>query len=178
MFGGGGATSALLRGVMHQFSEKVMMCVRVLVVCFAGVVAASSVGFDDKAEGTWKLVLEQYVDESKFKKGSVTAVGGKSHLVIDGHQMTTRRYFGKDGKDGSDGNWTVIETKYKLSLDPSKKPAVYERTALAGKDKDQKTTGIYKIDGDTLLMCSKKEGLPTDFTVNQDNHLYTYKRVR
>jgi uncharacterized protein (TIGR03067 family) len=152
------------------------MIARVLAVCLAVLLAGSSGGGDDKADkdklkGTWKLAEVKWAEEGKT---TTIVLSSKSYLGIDGDQMT-RRDEDADGK--------VTETKYKLTLDPSKKPAAYERTALDGKDKGKTTTGIYKIDGDTLLMCSKKEGLPTDFAITQgkevkDKYLYTYKREK
>lgn len=151
------------------------MYVRALAVCLVGLLAVSSGGADDKAEkdklkGTWKLAEVKWAEEGSTK---TIILSSKSYLVIDGDRMTRRSE--EDGK--------LTETKYKLTIHPGKNPAVFERTALEGKDKDKTTTGIYTVDGDTLLMCSKKDGLPTDFTVTQgqdvkDKYLYTYKREK
>lgn len=151
------------------------MFARALAVCLAGLLAASSGGADDKADkdklkGTWKLTEVKWSEEDATK---TIFLSSKHYLVIDGDQMTER--------DEDDGK--VTETKYKLTLDPGKSPAVYKRTALDGKDTGKSTAGIYKVDGDTLLMCSKKVGLPTDFTITQgkdvkDKYLSTYKREK
>lgn len=148
------------------------MSTRVLTVCLASLLVASSLGADDKdkLKGTWKLTEVKWAE----KDGVTTiVVTSKSYLIIDGDQMIQR--FEDKGK--------VTETKYKLTLDPSKKPPVYERKPLDDKTKEKTTTGIYSIDGDKLLMCSKKKGLPTDFTITQgkdvkDKYLYVYKREK
>ena len=125
----------------------------------------------DKLKGTWRLAEIKWAEEGKT---STLLVSSKSYLVIDGDQMTDRN-------EGDDGK--VTEAKYQLTLDAGKKPAVYQQKAFDGKNKDRTTTGIYRIDGDTLLMCSKGDGLPADFTITQgrdvkDKYLYTYKREK
>jgi uncharacterized protein (TIGR03067 family) len=127
---------------------------------------------DDKAslQGTWKLESVKWAEAGKT---SSIFLSSKSYLVVEGDQMTTR--------DEDDGK--VKETKYSYTLDPKKKPAVYEKKVLDGKDKGKTFSGIYAIDGDTLKMCSKGKGLPEDFEITQgkdvkDKYLYVYKRVK
>lgn len=125
----------------------------------------------DNLEGIWKLTEVKWAEEGRT---STIILSSKSYLIIDGGQMTER-----DEQDGE----KVSEAKYKFSLDTSKKPAVYERKELGGRDKGKATTGVYSLDGDTLLLCLMKEGLPTDFAITQgkdvkDKYLYTYKRQK
>ena len=154
---------------------ETVMDMRLAAVCFVSLLAATTTGAGDKADpkslkGTWKLVEVKWAETASTRS---IFLSSKSYLIIDGDRMTQR--------DENDGK--VTETKFKLTLDPSKKPAVYRRTALDGKAKGTTTMGIYQVDGDTLLMCSKKEGLPTDFTIKQgqdvkDKYLDTYKRQK
>jgi uncharacterized protein (TIGR03067 family) len=138
---------------------------------FAVSLIAATCGGDDKAslQGKWKL---DHVKWAEADKTSSIYVSSKSYLIVDGDQMT---------RQDEDGN-KVTETRYRYVLHERKKPAVYERTALDGKFKDKTTSGIYRIEGDTLKMCSKSKGLPADFDILQgsdvkDAYLYVYKRA-
>jgi uncharacterized protein (TIGR03067 family) len=127
---------------------------------------------DDKAslQGTWKLASIKWAEADRTSSIYLTS---KSYLIVEGEQMVMR-----DEEVGK-----VKETKYSYTLDPKKKPAVYEQKALDGENKGKTYSGIYAIDGDTLKMCSKARGLPEDFEITQgkdvkDKYLYVYKRVK
>jgi uncharacterized protein (TIGR03067 family) len=123
---------------------------------------------DDKKslQGTWQLDTVKWAEQDSV---SSIFVSSKTVLTIDGDQLTEQN-----------DNKTV---KYTLKLDPTKKPATYEKTALDGKAKGQTFSGIYKIDGDTLQICDKAKGLPDNFDVVQgkevkDKYLFIYSRVK
>lgn len=127
-------------------------------------------GDASKLQGKWQLQLVKWAESDKTSSIYVTS---KSYIVVDGDQMITQN------EDGS----KTIETKYNFKLDSTKKPAVYERTAIDGKNKGATSTGIYVIEGDTLKMCDQAKGLPADFEITQgkdvkDKYLFVYKRVK
>lgn len=52
-----------------------------------------------------------------------------------------------------------VVAKYRFKLDPTKKPATIDFTALIGKDKEKTTElGIYAFDKDQLKMCVDETG--------------------
>jgi uncharacterized protein (TIGR03067 family) len=121
-------------------------------------------------DGTWKLEKFEWAEEAGT---SMLLLHNDHRVTIGGGRMTTRNEYDK----------TVTVTEYELTLDPSKSPAVYTQTTRDGQNKGKTTTGIYSLDGDTLRLCSKKKGLPTDFTITEgqdvkDKYVYTYKRVK
>jgi uncharacterized protein (TIGR03067 family) len=142
---------------------------------FLNTALARGEGKDDKGDlkklqGTWKLVTVEWAEADSRK---MIFLSSKHLCVIKGNRMTLRDENGDK----------VRETKYRFTLDATKKPRVYRRTFLEGKMKGKIGAGIYSIAGDTLLLCSKGKGLPKDFVIRQgqevkDKYLYTYKRVK
>ena len=70
-----------------------------------------------------------------------------------------------------------------ISLDPAKKPGVMDLTITGGNCKGKDQPGIYKFDGDTLVLCLAWPGTPnrpTEFTSTAENSqiLVTLKRPK
>jgi uncharacterized protein (TIGR03067 family) len=135
-------------------------------------VAPPANGDDDKAslQGAWKLESVKWAEADKTSSIYLTS---KSYLVVKADEMIAQ-----DEEDGK-----VKETRYSYTLDPKKRPAVYEQKALDGEGKGKTFSGIYAVEGDTLKMCSKGKGLPEDFEITQgkdvkDKYLYVYKRIK
>lgn len=124
-----------------------------------------------KLQGTWKLVEVRWAEASST---SMIFITSKNYLTITGDELI-------DSYEGSDGK--LKETKYKLELDASKTPPVYKKTVLEGPNQGKTSSGIYAITGDTLQMCSIKNGLPRDLNIVQgqdvkDKYLYIYQRQK
>ncbi|MDW8265371.1 MAG: TIGR03067 domain-containing protein [Gemmataceae bacterium] len=91
-------------------------------------------------------------------------------------------------------SWTVKGDRYTfelagdreegtIKLDPSRKPAALELKITEGKDKGKTQVGIYKFDGDKIIICLAQPGekeRPADFatTEDDDNILVVIRRVK
>ena len=88
--------------------------------------------------------------------------------------------------------WSVKGDKYKfqmgeteeegtIKLDPAKKPATIDLAITSGNDSGKDQVGIYKFDGESLVICLARPGVkdrPTEFkTTEEDGQiLVTIKR--
>lgn len=90
--------------------------------------------------------------------------------------------------------WSVKGDKYKfeidgvdeegtIKLDPSQKVPTINLTITEGNDKGKEQLGIYKIDGESIIMCFARPGVkerPAEFTSTPDNSniLVTIKKQK
>jgi uncharacterized protein (TIGR03067 family) len=69
-----------------------------------------------------------------------------------------------------------------LMLNPTAEPKELDQKCLEGRNQGTVFLGIYKVEGDTLIVCSNSGGKtrPTDFTTKGKPGiwLYVYKRVK
>lgn len=76
----------------------------------------------------------------------------------------------------------VDKRAFTIKLDPSKKPAQVEITALDGEHKGAVSPGIYELKGDTLRWCQsddpKSKERPKEFASPEKSsfYLFTFKR--
>ncbi len=79
----------------------------------------------------------------------------------------------KQGKDDSQGEYTI---------DPTKNPKEIDIKLLDGPEKGKWVKGLYRIDGDTLVICSADPGedRPKEFKVAKGSNsvLITFKRIK
>lgn len=95
---------------------------------------------------------------------------------------------------GVTGTWVFKDEKYTLDqsgnleegtikLDSTKKPAVLDLDITAGNCQGKQQPGIFKFDGDSLILCFAWPGTterPTEFSSTMDNRciLITLKRAK
>ncbi|OAI48226.1 hypothetical protein AYO44_07645 [Planctomycetaceae bacterium SCGC AG-212-F19] len=119
----------------------------------------------DKAalKGTWKVASVAYwKDDKKAEEELRDAV-----IVFSDKTFTSKPGFGK------------IESNY--TIDPSKTPKEIELTSPDESDKKTAMTMLYKIEGDTLIICvSLGESRPKEFKPSEETKtiVITYKRVK
>jgi uncharacterized protein (TIGR03067 family) len=96
-----------------------------------------------KLTGTWSV--------SDARKGEVELPKGvRELLVFEIAADSIRVTMNKETTNG------------KMSIDPAKSPPTFDMTMK--KDKESTSLGIYKIDGDTLILCMSESGKrPTEF---------------
>jgi uncharacterized protein (TIGR03067 family) len=143
----------------------------------AGVVVAlavCAVGAQDDAtkkdlkamEGTWAVTVHEFGGE-KVSEDQNKQFNGK--LVV------------KDGK------YTVFTGDMKIGagtikLDASKTPKHVDAVSDEGADKGKAMQGIYKIEGETMMVCFGQPGSdrPTEFKTKKDTTqmLLSYKRAK
>jgi uncharacterized protein (TIGR03067 family) len=124
----------------------------------------------EKLQGTWKMKSVKWAEQDKTTMILLTS---RWEITVKGNEVTEVTENG--GKEE--------RRRYSIALDEKKTPKVYTMTSLEGKDKGKASSGIYSLDGDTLRMCSQREGLPRDFTITQgqdvnSKYLHTYQRVK
>jgi uncharacterized protein (TIGR03067 family) len=116
----------------------------------------------DKLQGEWFLVSE----ESKGLTTPEEIVKGYK-VTIKGDQLTSENLDGK-------------VTKWTFKIDPSKEPKHIDMTTKF-KDKDVRSKGIYKLEGDTLSLC-RTFGVrerPTEFkTTAESGNFQVFKRIK
>jgi uncharacterized protein (TIGR03067 family) len=125
-----------------------------------------------KLKGQWR----QYSSEQKGKERVVPdAIAAKSLLTIDGNTWTI------------DGPMGKIEQTFKI--DPTKSPKEFDRIRKGEDGKDVVDPCIYKLDGDTLTICSSRtpspfnkelvgKERPKEFKTTDGGSIIVYKRVK
>lgn len=133
----------------------------------------ASGGADDakKLQGTWEVV-------------ELIVYGKKADpKVIQG----TKFVFAQDKLTIVPANANLAEFEkrvFSFKIDPKKKPAQIDLTALDGENKGAVSPGIYEIQGETLRWCQpddpKSKTRPTQFASPEksDLYLFTLKRTK
>jgi uncharacterized protein (TIGR03067 family) len=124
-------------------------------------------GSDPDLQGTWKLV--KVYDQYEPGNQSYLLLSSYYQMTIQGTEMAVETEDGGKKKT----------TRYTLAADRTKSPRAYHETGADGKT----FSGIYKVEGNKLLMCSQKDGKPpTDFTARRDDRkgrrIMEYERVK
>jgi uncharacterized protein (TIGR03067 family) len=149
----------------------------------AGIVPLSVACADDTKETEVKTELEKL--KGKWKQVSVES-DGKERPVPDTVQVIVTI----DGDKWATSN-RATTTGFTFRIDPTQKPKtidkIHKATALGQEDVADKC--IYKLDGDTLMICSGrtpqigvpfdgKAERPKDFTTVGGGMIVIYKRVK
>jgi uncharacterized protein (TIGR03067 family) len=109
-------------------------------------------------------------------------------------EIVTWDQFGQRIRTNGTWTWSFKDSKYTLDqgtnleegsikLDPGKKPGVMDLDITGGNCKGKEQLGIYKFDGDALVLCLAWPGdaeRPTDFKSSPETRwiLITLKRVK
>jgi uncharacterized protein (TIGR03067 family) len=154
---------------MRQLSYVLVFGIPAVICCpaFAG-------DADDarRLQGTWEIVeLIQYGKKVDFNiiKGTKFKFTEKNVLTI---------------QPPSDKVEEFEKRSFSYKLNPLKKPAEVELSALDGKHKGVTSPGIYELKGDTLRWCqsdaTKAPERPKDFTSPEKSpfYLFTLKREK
>jgi uncharacterized protein (TIGR03067 family) len=153
---------------MRQLSYVFVFGILALLCCRA---LAGDADDPKKLQGTWEIdELIQYGKKVDFKiiKGT--------KFVFAGNLLTIQ--------PPNDKVEEFEKRSFSFKLNPAKKPAEVELTALDGKHKGITSPGIYELKGDTLRWCqsdaTKAPERPKDFTsaVKSPFYLFTLKRVK
>jgi uncharacterized protein (TIGR03067 family) len=76
----------------------------------------------------------------------------------------------------------IAPRTFTVKLDPAKKPAAVDLTALDGDQKGTTSPGIYELKGDTLRWCQsddpRSKDRPTAFASNDGSRLYLFTLKR
>ena len=117
-------------------------------------------------QGKWKTVGLEAMGKS-FPKEAVL-----SFTVV----------IGAEGK--SIGRTPEGEFRFRITVNPEKKPKTIENLHETGKQKGQKQYGIYKLEGDRFTVCmtppgSKEADRPKSFaTKDTTNVVFVFERVK
>ena len=119
----------------------------------------------DKLQGDWVMVSFESKPEERRPPGDIE----EKKLAIKGER------------------WIAIfqdnVSNSTVRIDPSKEPKALDRLIEAGPNRTRKRLCIYKLEGDTLTICSERgsDGVrrPKEFTIDQDGGavLFVYKRA-
>jgi uncharacterized protein (TIGR03067 family) len=118
-----------------------------------------------KLEGSWKIVSIGRQGEALKDAGSATET-----WTVKGDQYTA--------KAGS------AMAKYRLNVDPNKRPRTIDQTLERPDGKLVPMYGIYELNGDNLKIClsfsGKEEERPDSFTtpMNSNRIIYVLKREK
>ena len=114
----------------------------VVLLLLTGVVQADDAKRDlEKLQGTWEIVK---VVNSGRAAPAEEVKGGQ--VVFKGDEMTL-----KEGADDKNP-W-----KFRVKLYPSQNPKALDATALNQEHKGPVSTAIYRLEGDTLTICSSND---------------------
>lgn len=128
----------------------------------------------DQFQGTWavtSMVIDgRPVPEDARAKMTVTV--RKDKLVME-------------GPVGSPKKGVTQRREFAIKLDPSKQPKALDETALDGRYKGKTMPAIYRLEGDTLTLCSsnqppgqKAPSRPTEFESVRGSMLMVIKLKR
>ena len=136
-----------------------------LILC-AGVAHGSVPQAGQPLAGTWEAV--EYKAMGQAMPAETTK---NTRLVIAGNKFTI----------------TVVQgdaREFTFKLDPTKKPATIDLTALNGPYKDKVAKGIYRLEKDTLTLClpakaGDRDQRPSEFTSDKESGtlLITLKKL-
>jgi uncharacterized protein (TIGR03067 family) len=119
-----------------------------------------------KMQGEWQVIgLEgegRKAAEAEVKKADY-------RLFINGNKFTYK-IAGKDSLEGT------------IEINPDKNPKTLDAKGKSPDGKEEKSVGIYEIDGDTMRVCFVPEGTerPTKFETKAGSKaaIITYQRVK
>jgi uncharacterized protein (TIGR03067 family) len=127
---------------------------------------------DIDLQGKWKLYA--YHDHNASgKKNYLLITSPKEYLIIKDNEITTQV---------DEGGTKTSEFKVSFQLEPNRNPKLIKKTIVEGDGKGKSHSAIYKIDGDTLMICAQADGeAPESFTVQKNDgknrYILEYKRV-
>ena len=136
-----------------------------------GLVHSGDAGDAKMLQGAWALT-ELVVGGTKVPDKEIQGM----KFIFEGNKLTIAPPASDTG--------VVDKRTFTFKLDPSKKPAEVDITALDGKYKDTVSPGIYELKGDTLRWCQsddpKAKDRPKDFASPEKSPLYlfTFKRAK
>jgi uncharacterized protein (TIGR03067 family) len=142
------------------------ICLVVALVFLAGLTAAPGLKEKEdksdlkKLEGEWKIESWIQIGQNVAMEATWSFNGEKYTLTMPANT-----------EEGT------------IAIDQAKKPATIDLTITGGNCKGKDQPGIYKFDGDALIMCFAWPGTterPTDFTSTAGNRciLVTLKRAK
>ncbi len=144
---------------------SIFLAVGVLGALFTSGWAHQAKDDGQKLQGAWTLT-ELIVGGVKVPEEDLQG----TRFVFEGNKLTVVQ--------------AMLKTTFTFKLDPARKPAAVDLTALDGDFKGTVSPGIYELKGDTLRWCQsndeKNKDRPKAFASPEKSrvYLFTFKRVK